>query len=260
MPRKARKLSISGYYHVIFRGVNKQDIFLDDKDRLRLLRTLDKYRKETGVTIAVYCLMDNHVHILAKAGTTPGRMVQKTLCSYVSYMNKKYERVGHLFCSRHYSEPVETERAVLAVSKYILRNPQKAGLSTVQGYPWSSWRELAAHSDKYPKICDASELIALAGGEEAFADFVLAGDSEEAEHDGAFYKNGDDDFRTYRRWSEKQALERMLEVGEGMNPFSIAALPKKDRNYLLRRFKEAGISVRQISRLTGIDRNTIQRA
>ena len=119
MPRNARQTSTSGYYHVIFRGVNRQDIFLDNEDRQRFLQTLNRYRKETEVNILVFCLMDNHVHILARADSAPGSMVQKILCSYVPYFNKKYGRVGHLFSSRYYSGTLETERAVLAVALMI---------------------------------------------------------------------------------------------------------------------------------------------
>ena len=260
MPRKARQTSISGYYHVIIRGVNRQDIFLDNDDRQRFLQTLNKYRKETEVDILVFCLMDNHVHILARADATPGPMVQKILCSYVPYFNTKYERVGHLFSSRYYSGPLETERAVLAVAKYILRNPLKAGLSTVQDYPWSSWREISSWPKNSPHICDIQPLIALAGNQKELAAFILADDPTESMQDKSAYKNGDDDFRPCRRWSEDEAYEIMQIACNGINLFSIASLPKKDRDHMLRGFKEMGISVRQISRLTGIDRNSIQRA
>ncbi len=48
MPRTARKKSESGIYHVIIRGINRQNIFADDEDRIRFLETLDRYREETG--------------------------------------------------------------------------------------------------------------------------------------------------------------------------------------------------------------------
>lgn len=260
MPRNARQTSTSGYYHVIFRGVNRQDIFLDNEDRQRFLQTLNRYRKETEVNILVFCLMDNHVHILARADSAPGSMVQKILCSYVPYFNKKYGRVGHLFSSRYYSGTLETERAVLAVAKYILRNPLKAGLSAVQDYPWSSWREISLWSKNSPKICDIQPLIALAGSKNELVAFVLADDPAESMQDKSVYRNGDDDFRPYRRWTEHEAYEIMQKSCGGINPLSIASLPKSDRDHLLRHFKKMGISVRQISRLTGIERNSVQRA
>ncbi|MFK3961870.1 hypothetical protein [Pseudalkalibacillus hwajinpoensis] len=43
MPREARKRSKTSVYHVIFRGANRQENFHDDHDRLRFLKTLEKY-------------------------------------------------------------------------------------------------------------------------------------------------------------------------------------------------------------------------
>ncbi|HAB94136.1 MAG TPA: hypothetical protein DCF49_05155 [Lachnospiraceae bacterium] len=290
MPRKARRISKSGYYHVIIRGVDRLDIFLDNNDRLRFLWTLDKCRRETEVDIIVFCLMDNHVHILARADKSPGKMVKKILCSYVPYFNKKYERVGHLFGSRYYGDPLESERAVLAVAKYILRNPVKAGISKVQDYAWSSWQELAEPPGERelpdlpggqelaeppggqelpsaslsrlsrPQMCDTKALTAFAGGKEALVAFVLADDPTESRRDHSFYRKGDDDFRPCRRWSDKEALERIRDVCGDVSPFSISALPKEERDLLLCRLKKRGLTVRQISRLTGIDRNSVQRA
>ena len=64
MPRKSRKKSESGYYHVILRGVNRQDIFFDHEDREKMLNLLRRYQDETDVRIIAYCLMDNHIHLL----------------------------------------------------------------------------------------------------------------------------------------------------------------------------------------------------
>lgn len=68
MPRHARKLSNSGIYHIILRGINRQTIFKDDEDFQRFINTLKKYKTVSGYTIYAYCLMNNHIHILLKVG------------------------------------------------------------------------------------------------------------------------------------------------------------------------------------------------
>ena len=67
MARYGRKNSAYGYYHIMVRGVNRQDIFLDDCDRTRFIDTLKRFSFETKTDIIVYCLMTNHVHLLVSA-------------------------------------------------------------------------------------------------------------------------------------------------------------------------------------------------
>ena len=55
MPRQARKLSRTGVYHVMLRGINRQDIFEDDEDYITKEPSLcytkkknyEKYRRST---------------------------------------------------------------------------------------------------------------------------------------------------------------------------------------------------------------------
>ena len=68
MPRQARKKSESGIYHVMLRGINKQQIFEDEEDRLKFLDTLAQYKEQCGYSIYAYCLMGNHIHLLIKEG------------------------------------------------------------------------------------------------------------------------------------------------------------------------------------------------
>ena len=61
MPRTARKRSESGYYHVLIRGIGKQNIFEDDEDRQRFIDTLQRYKNELKFGIHAYCLMGNQI-------------------------------------------------------------------------------------------------------------------------------------------------------------------------------------------------------
>ena len=75
MPRRVRKISGTGIYHVMLRGINRQDIFEDDEDyrqMIGLLHNLTERRGENGLllqplcTFYAYCLMSNHVHLLIR--------------------------------------------------------------------------------------------------------------------------------------------------------------------------------------------------
>jgi len=64
MPKKARKKSESGIYHIMMRGINRQSIFEDEEDYGKFIETLGRYKEQCGYKIFAYCLMGNHVHLL----------------------------------------------------------------------------------------------------------------------------------------------------------------------------------------------------
>ena len=66
MPRQARRKSESGIYHIMLRGINKQEIFEDSEDFSKFLETLNKYKAISEYKVFAYCLMSNHVHLLIK--------------------------------------------------------------------------------------------------------------------------------------------------------------------------------------------------
>ena len=97
-------------------------------DRMKMLKCMRRFREETGTVICAYCLMDNHIHLLLHNEEGPDVFIKKIASSYVYHFNHKYDRVGHLFQDRYKSEPVEDDRYLIAVFRYILQNPWKAGI------------------------------------------------------------------------------------------------------------------------------------
>lgn len=88
-----------------------------------------------------YCLMSNHVHLqIATDDTEIWTIMKKINWSYSKYFNKKYDKVGHLFQNRYYSDIIEDDAYLLQTSKYIHLNPVKAGIVDQPiKYPWSSY-------------------------------------------------------------------------------------------------------------------------
>ena len=66
--RVARKVSRSGIYHIMLRGVNRQQIFFDEEDYSCFTGLLKKYKKISGFELYAYCIMGNHIHLLLKEG------------------------------------------------------------------------------------------------------------------------------------------------------------------------------------------------
>ena len=245
MPRQARQLSDSGYMHLILRGIGKQILFEDDEDRIFYLSALRRFCRETEVSLCAYCLMENHVHLLVfdPKGNTP-LMMKKLGVSYAGHFNRKYERSGHLFQDRYLSEPIEDDGYLLAVFRYILNNPQKAGICPAAEYEWSS---LAAYGDP-TSFVDTAILQELIGNREE----VLAFLSEYNEDSCMEAETG----RRTDNWA-KETMKKTLHTDSGT---VLQRLDRADRNAAIRALKGAGLSVRQIERLTGINRNIVQKA
>lgn len=245
--RMPRKQCDSDIYHVISRGVGRHVIFEDDKDRQQYLDSLRVFCTKECVTIYAWCLMDNHVHLLLLAPMEAiSATMRKLNATYAQYFNLKYDRVGHLFQDRFKSEPVESDEYFLTALRYIHQNPQKAGIANVASYPWSSYHEYI-HA---PLLCDTQFALDLFGSKEAFV---------------AFHNVSADPFacmsaETNRgvRNVEKLRETALAVIGE-TNLEVIATLPKNERNTLLKKLKDSGLSVRQIERLTGIGRGIIQK-
>ncbi len=244
MPRTARKRSMSGYMHVIVRGIGKQILFEEQNDYQFFLSRLKRYSKETSVSIVAYCLMENHVHLLVRDnnGNTPA-MMKKIGVSYSSYFNNKYERTGHLFQDRYLCEAVETDRAVLTVARYILNNPAKAGLGRVSSYRWSSY-SCYGRTDSF---VDTGILCDLIGSREQYDSYL----TEENEDNCMEYEKPRHD----DEWA-KRIIHETLMTSNGME---IQGYDKKRRDDALRELKSKGLSIRQLERLTGINRGVILR-
>ena len=246
MPRAPRKKSESGYYHVILRGIGKQILFEDDEDNERFLTTVQRYRMELGFGLAAYCLMENHVHLLIHdAHDQIDRIMKKIAGSYAYYFNHKYERSGHLFQDRYGSEAVEGDAYFLTVIRYIHRNPEKAGIAKAGQYRWSSYD---AYLKPRPEVDNAGALEMI-GGPEQFEAFMASGTEGNCLdiHERSVIRD-----EAAREW-----ICRRYKVASGTQ---LQQWEKKERDAALRELKDAGMSVRQLERLTGINRGVIQKA
>lgn len=140
MPRTAREKHDHAIYHIMSRGNNREKIFFDEDDKVRYLDTVKRYQEKYKVVIYAYCLMDNHAHLLIYAnGQDISKVMQGINLSYTLYINRKYERCGHLFQGRFKSVIAKREKDVTTESKYIHYNPVKASIvEKAAEYKWSS--------------------------------------------------------------------------------------------------------------------------
>ena len=253
MPRVARKQSNSGMYHVMVRGINRQDVFLDTEDVEHYLLTLQELKKDQGFSLYAYCFMSNHVHLLIKEGSIPLSLLMRRLgSSYVFWYNRKYNRIGYLFQDRHKSEAVEDESYFLTVLRYIHQNPIKAGIAkTIDSYPWSSYPDYL--SGKGLTDIEASLTMLHTDPKKAKKEFI------------DFHQRINDDkcleIDTKQLLSDQEAEKIITKLCCLKKASDLKHMDKVTRDEFVKHLKGKHLlSTRQIERLTGIGRNTINRS
>lgn len=139
MPRKARSLSQTNYFHVMVQGINRSYIFKKDDEAKEYISLLYKIKEDYKLDIITFCVMQNHVHILIKALKTEelGTFMKRVNLSYSIFYNKKYNRVGYVFRDRYKSQEINSITQLYICMRYIYNNPIKANLCTnPKDYPY----------------------------------------------------------------------------------------------------------------------------
>ncbi|MFE8700858.1 transposase [Cytobacillus sp. FJAT-54145] len=252
MPRRARKKSSNGMYHIMLRGINKQSIFEDDEDKHKFLSILKKFKDISRFELYCYCLMDNHVHLLMKESEESISITIKRISSsYVYWYNMKYERCGHLFQERYRSESVEDISYFLKVLRYIHQNPIKAGLAnSVLESKWTSINEYF-EKDTFVDIDLGLSLFSQYQNTaiQLFKEYMVKSNNDQCLDD-----------KLKERMSDSEVREHMHKIGIS-NISVLQQLDKDKRDVALARLKELeGVSLRQLSRITGISKSVIHRA
>lgn len=194
MPYRVTPFINQSFYHIFNRGVNKQAIFLTDRNHQRFLETLQYYQfsgpkprfsthkrfkvKDFSnnpkiVEIICYCLMPNHFHILLRQLRDGGvsEFVSKVSNSYTKYLNTKHNRSGPLLQGEFKAVSIETDEQLLHVSRYIHLNPFVAQLVNKHAdYKYSSYPTFTGlYNDNR---CNPEPILEMIGGPEKYKDFV----------------------------------------------------------------------------------------
>ena len=245
MTRSARERSESGFYRVVAKGNGGQNLFEDASDYRAFLELVSTAAENCGVLVHAYCLMSNHVHLLLEdRGNRLSDFMKSLTTGYAMRLNAKTGHIGHVFQQRFKSQPVENEAYLLQAARYIHNNPAKAGICPADEYLWSSYHEYVSG---IRGITTVSLILELCGGREGFRAFQAQGE-------------GDYRFGQRSRIADGEARDVALRILGDIAPGDIKAMERPCRNALLFDLKDAGLSVRQIERLTGLGKWIINEA
>ena len=221
MPRQARKESGTGIYHVMLRGINRQDIFEEAEDYMRMLsclqQMLEQYDDQGNrlpplCTFYAYCLMSNHVHLLLRVNQEDiGSTIKHLAVMYAMYYNQKYSRSGHVFQDRFKSEPVNDMAYFVTLLRYLKR------------MSFDDLKELVeAPLDDDVQCLDLDETVKIGVG-------------------------------------DREIRQHLLESYGITDSIKVQEMDKEKRNEIIVSCLEIGVGMRQLSRLTGVTYGVINR-
>jgi putative transposase len=186
MPRVAR-IDIPGLlHHVIVRGIERRDIFMDDADRHSFVERLSSLLEKTEMRCYAWALMSNHVHLLLRP--TRGKLstfMRRLLTGHAVSFNLRHERSGHLFQNRYKSIVCQEDEYLLQLIRYIHLNPLRvnmvADMKGLERYRWSGHRVLMGKQELPGQ--DVDNVLALFGKSKAearrrYREFIADGIAE----------------------------------------------------------------------------------
>ena len=171
-------------------------------------------------------------------------MMKKIGVAYAQYYNAKYERTGHLFQGRFMSEAIEDDSYFLTAFRYILKNPEKAGICRAKEYRWSSYQ---AYGDRN-SFLETDLLEKMIGNREEYEAWIAVDNDDQCLEFEPMLKDD--------AWAQK-IMQKYL---KGKSGTVLQTYNKTLRNEILHALKAEGLTVRQLERLTGINRGVIQKA
>src|SRR5687768_8582877 len=108
MPRLRRPRVANGIYHVVTRGVRKQPIYADDRDRRLFVGLLCKVARTRGWKVHAFALMTNHYHLVVQtADADISEGMQYLNGAYAMAFNARHAFEGHVFERRFWSRVIE---------------------------------------------------------------------------------------------------------------------------------------------------------
>ena len=247
MARTERKISRTGIYHILSRGIGQQRIFEQVEDYEKFLDFLYETKKKAGFTLYAYTLMNNHIHLLLKEGSESVSQVFRRLgTSYAQWFNIKYERRGHLFQNRFRSEPVEDDGYFITALIYIYQNPIKAGICSIAAdYEWGSRRFLGKGAGNVD--------------EKALTEIVSIETIEDKERE-AIEELLWDDPQVGRRaaFADKKVAEIIMMICGVRSGPEFQRMPLDEQKSVVAKLREERVPIRQIARVTGVSKGIIE--
>jgi len=143
MPRGKRNYKKYSYYHVYNRCNNKEPLIRNPADKQLFVNLLYKFLADVNLKLTAFCIMDTHFHLIVRTREKPtdiSTYMRKVVTSFSMQINRKYQRVGHIFQGRYNAKLLYWKKDLHYAIEYIKQNPVKEGMvKKASDYPWSKY-------------------------------------------------------------------------------------------------------------------------
>ena len=261
MARPLRLEVPNGIYHLTARGNERAAIFRDDADRRQFLELVAHVRERYNWRVLAYCLMGNHYHLLAETPEPNLAQGMRQLNGvYAQSFNRRHDRVGHLLEGRYDARLVQADKHLFATTRYIVRNPIRAGICRHPiEWRWSSHRAMLGLEPH--GFLDVTALLSYyaAAPEIARQHYRASIDEADSERSSHPLVDGDEDFVT--------GVLDLVQPAPGIPhryvrppaPALTTLLASSDSDAAIACASEHGYSLRQIAGHLGVNASTVHR-
>lgn len=250
MPRTKRDRS-SKTHHILLQGYRKLPLFPRPQDKQQFLLCLKKCKERSDIRLFSYVVLSTHAHIvLEEAGQdTVSDFMRRLTVMYAHWYRKEHQIAGstRIFRGRYASQTVQSESRLLALCAYLAGEPVRLHcVHLAEAYPYSSLREkYSLHPMVDTTVYYALSLPYAQKGAEEKEEGVLLEETPDR-----FGYTDEEVRQLVQAWWQKKAAGAAVSDPES----------REEQKELIRKLRFGyGISIRQIERVTGICRGTVQR-
>ena len=252
MPRKARELSPTDFYHIMMRGINKERIFEKKQNKEFLVYLLKNDQEDFDIEICAFCIMDNHAHLIVKGNLNDiSEFIKKINIKFAMSYNKSLERVGHVFQDRYRSENIYNDNHLMQAISYVHNNPIKAGLvKNISDYKWSSYLEYFSKRDSIVSQNMKSLVLDVVGSKKSL---------QESHKDSQFilFIDTEDDIEKTKQDIFDKIIKDFCEENCIIDASQLRIDPEKMENLIKKLLEQKAFSHREIAGLLEVNRNLV---
>jgi len=191
--------------------------------------------------------MNNHARLLLQEREEDIANIMKRInISYVFYFNKKYKKTGHLFQDRYRSEKIEDDSYLLMATRYIHKNPVKAGIvKKAEKYKWSSYKGYIEEDTVLAKAIDKELVLG-----------IFSEDKNEAKEEFIKFTN----MKEEDKFIEIDEKANRMEESQAIKLWNELAKSEESLEEKLKKFKEkTNFPLRKLAEITGINKDKINK-
>lgn len=272
MARPIRLEYAGALYHVTSRGDRREDIFVNDADRIDWVEVMSHTCDRFNWVVHAYCQMTNHYHFLVE--TVEGNLSQgmrQLNGVYTQHFNRRNNQVGHLFQGRFKAILVQKDSYLLELSRYVVLNPLRARMVRHLGqWRWSSFPAVMGKAP-VPSWLDADWLLSQFAKQRTRArakyhEFVMQGKGLPSPLEATRHQLilGDDRFvERFRRDNESESLREHTKAQKRVMAMSLAEYKNRyqSRNEaMVNAYNTGAYSMREIAEYFDVHYMTVSRA